>query len=311
MKRFILSTLAVLLCSSLSAQSSASLTIASYNIHSGIPAGHGQANYYPGASDIRNIADVLTTTGASIIALQEVRNLSEPPERLKGQALAPNIAQELAAILGMNYAFASTLDTVTGYPENRGYTEWGTRDQWTNNAAPHGEYGNAILSKFDMSSPTLIKLPRGDAEGQKKGDEPRNATRVVIPNVPGLGKTIVYGTHLQHNNGVTREAQMKEILSHAKTDMADATIFIMGDMNHFPHPGEPDILGLVKEAGFHDLAAEFAASKNTTPPPTMGEGLVKIRIDYIFCSRPLKVQDVQVLQTEVSDHFPLAITVTP
>jgi len=53
---------------------STTLTLATYNIHSGIPFGHNALNYTVSPRDIHNIADVLTTAGADIIALQEVRN---------------------------------------------------------------------------------------------------------------------------------------------------------------------------------------------------------------------------------------------
>jgi endonuclease/exonuclease/phosphatase family metal-dependent hydrolase len=160
-----------------------------------------------------------------------------------------------------------------------------------------------------MSEPTLIALPRGNAEAIKVGDDPLNAVRVELSEVPGLGQDIVYGTHLQHNNGATREAQMKALLEHAKADATTATVFIMGDMNHTPHPGEPDLLGMVKAAGFHDLAAEYAAANGVDPAATMHVSVLRIRIDYVFCSKPVDVTGVKVLHTDVSDHYPLAVTI--
>lgn len=293
------------------ADTSSTITLTSYNIHSGVPDGQSGSVYFATPADMANVADVLTTTGASIIALQEVRNLWTRPGAEGPNPCTPDLALLLAGHMKMNYAFGSTCDAKPGLPENREYRQWGTFDQWTNNGAPHGEYGNAVLSKYSMSEPQILKLPLGDAEAQKRGDEPRNAVRVELSDVPGLGKVIVYGTHFQHNNGATREAQMKYLLEHARQDATTATVFLMGDFNHSPHPGEPDLLGMVKAAGFHDLAADYAAANKTQPLPTINEGLIGLRIDYIFCSKPLKVSDVKVLHTNVSDHFPLAVTVQP
>ena len=285
-----------------------SLTLTTYNIHSGIPDGYNRLNYTQSPRDLHNISDIFTTAGAEIIAMQEVSNQWNRPKRGKPDAQSLNMPQHIATILNMNYAFGSTLDATSGYPENRGYLEWGNVDKWTNNGADHGEYGNAILSKYNFAAPpTIVKLPRGDAEALKNMDEARNAVRVELTDVPGLGPVVIYSSHLQHNNGQTREAQMTELLKTAKADTTTATVFIMGDMNHFPHKGEPDLLGMVKEAGFHDLAAEFATKTGTEPANTMGGGKKAIRIDYIFCSKPLDVSDVQVFDTKVSDHFPLTV----
>lgn len=283
------------------------LTFGTYNIHSGIPAGHNQMTYYPSAADARNIADVLTTMGASIVALQEVRNLSPAPEVFH-LATPPNLPLLIAGLLDMNYAYISTMDAGHPMKENRTYGEWGNETQWTNNGAPHGEYGNALLSKYPMGQPTTIKLPLGDADAQTKGDEPRAALRSEIREVPGLGTIVVYSTHFQHNNGRTRKAQMQHLLEVAKADATTATVFLMGDFNHTPHPGEPDLLSMVKQAGFHDLAKDYADDTGTTLAPTIDSG---IRIDYVFASKPLKVTDVKVLDTNVSDHYPLAVTIKP
>lgn len=285
------------------------VTLATYNIHSAVPNGKSNQNYFAGPDDLRNVKDVLTTAGAHIIALQEVRNQWEAPDNFSPEPAAPNMPLLLARYLGMNYAYASTLDARPGFFENRKYREWGNGWQWTNNGAQLGKYGNAVLSKFGMGMPETINLPLGDAGAV--GDEARNALRVEIKDVPSLGNVVVYGTHFQHNNGHTREKQMRHLLEVARADTSTATVFLMGDFNHTPHKGEPELLEIVKQAGFHDLAAEFAEGRGEKPHHTMMHGITPIRIDYIFASRPLKVKDVVVLQTDVSDHLPLAITVEP
>lgn len=293
------------------ATTSGILTLTTYNIHSGIPDGFSNATYHPALSDLQNIADVLTTAGADIIALQEVRNLWSMSTPGKMEYSPLNMSLFLSHLMKMNYAFGSTLDSSKGRPGNRDYIEWGNSTQWASNGAPHGEYGNSLLTRLDIMPPTIIKLPRGDAEALKNMDEPRNAVRVqLLEQVPTLGSVVTYTTHFQHNNGKTREAQMKELLRVAKADATTATVFLMGDFNHHPHPGEPNLLALVKDAGFHDLAAEFAQQSATQPQPTIIHNESKRRIDYIFCSRPVTIKGVTVLDTPVSDHLPLTVTIS-
>ncbi len=302
---------ALLLPSQGSATTSGSLTLTTYNIHSGIPDGLSSANHQPSIIDLKNISDVLTTAAADIIALQEVRNLWGLNAGGTIQTCPLNMPLYLASLMSMNYSFGSTLDSDSGYPENRGYAEWGNTARWKNNGASHGEFGNAVLTRLDILPPTIVKLPRGDAKARENMDEARNAVRVQLAEqIPALGIVVIYSTHLQHNNGKTRQAQMTELLRHAKMDATTATVFILGDMNHHPHPGEPDLLGMVKEAGFHDLAAEFAGQSGDEPKPTMNHGNSKRRIDYIFCSRKVSITDVTVLDTPVSDHLPLTVTIT-
>lgn len=301
----------VSLASDLPATTSGTFTLTTYNIHSAIPAGDSNATYKPSASDLHNVADVLTTTSADLIGLQEVRSHWFTPSRNQQPVCPLDMPLYLGALMDMNFCFGSTIDSTRSYPENRNYLQWGTWDQWTNNGVPHGEYGNAILSRAELVwPPSIVKLPRGDAEARKNSDEARNALRVELKNaVPGLGPVVVYNTHFQHNNAQTREAQMRELLRQAKADATTATVFLMGDFNHYPREGEADLLGMAREAGFHDLAELHANNTGTEPAPTMPSRRGDIRIDYIFCSKPVKTADVQVLETPVSDHYPLTVTI--
>jgi len=286
-----------------------SLTLTTYNIHSGIPAGHSHGDYQAGLADLKNVAEVLTSEGAEIIALQEVRNKwPYPAVKMKGEA--PDMALEMARLMKMNYAFGSTIMATNGYPENRDYLQWGSADKSTSSGTVRGNYGNAVLSRFTMSKPETFKLPLAAPDDAKKAnDEPRNAVRVELTGVDGFGPVVVYATHFQHNNGHTRERQMKALLQAAKADATSATVFLMGDFNHSPHAGEPDLLGMVNREGFHDLAAEFSAATGAPLKPTMPGANPPTRIDYVFCSKPLKVTKTEVMETPVSDHYPLTVVV--
>lgn len=313
-----------------SAQAADTLTLTTYNIHSAIPDGHNGSNYWPTVSDLQNVADVLTSAGAQVIGLQEVRNLWDSSQSPHENQHPINFPLYLAGLLNMEYAFGSGLEVIPGrlnpdggnriVRENRSYLEWGKAAQWTNNGARIGHYGNAILSSLPLNSPPQsIKLPRGtDAIARRLGDEPRQALRVELKEPLGsLGQVIVYNTHFQHNNPKTRQMQIEHLISHARADLepgsssraSTVTVFLMGDFNHAPLPENDTFLDTVAAAGFIDLAAEFARQTNTEPRPTIGDREKGRRIDYIFSSRPLEILDVNVIDTRVSDHIPVTATI--
>lgn len=310
------------------AQSTNTLTLTTYNIHSAIPDGKNNSNYWPRIEDLNNVADVLTTAGADIIALQEVRNMWSSPRTAPPGRYPLNFSLYLSALLDMDYVFGSGLQFVpqgfhdegqgARYRENRNYLEWGNWLQWTNNGAPQGNYGNAILSRLPMvTPPEILKLPRGtDAEATRLGDEPRNALRIELKEPVGsLGRVVVYCTHFQHNNPKTRLMQIRHLLDRASQDLAPdnargttVTVFLMGDFNHFPQPAPDEFLDAVADAGYHDLAKQYAKARGEEPAGTIKDHRYGRRIDYIFSSRQVNISNVTVLESDVSDHLPVTVT---
>lgn len=295
------------------AQSAGSITIATYNIHGAVPLGNTLGGYRATVADVRNVADVITTTGADIIGLQEVRNMWNPPS---AQPPFPplDIALELSRFMNMQYVFGGNMMSKRGFPENREYMQWGGPGETYKTTAPLANYGNALLSRVPLKLPaSIIKLPASNDERAKElGREPRNAIRVELANeLPGLGRVVVYNTHFHHNYAPTRRLQMQELLKHATKDAQNATVFIIGDLNHHRQPDKKnDLIGLAEKAGFHDLAARHAEATGKPAPGTLhGPRESRRRIDYVLCSRPLQVTASSVLETPVSDHLPVIITV--
>lgn len=297
------------------AQADTPLTLASYNIHVGVPMGEEIGSYKSTVSDLDNLAKAIGETGASIVALQEVDceyGLALPARR---RSSLLNQARYLAAAGQFDYVFGSAQDD-TGYPtDNPEYVEWGSSDRWTNNAGEHGEVGNAILSKFPIiGKPENIPLPK-DA-----GQERRVCIRAVL-NLGDLITTkpvVVYATHLQHNSGATRYKQMKTIVDCIKAEAPGCLVFLLGDMNHEVNgsgdPKDPDKssaenpIRLAMDSGLHDLTAPpdgKAAEAHFTFPADMPE----IRIDFIFCNQPLKVVSKNIIRSLASDHLPVAVTI--
>jgi endonuclease/exonuclease/phosphatase family metal-dependent hydrolase len=126
---------------------------------------------------------------------------------------------------------------------------------------------------------------------------------------------LVYNTHLQHNHAGSRNEQVAAVLKHASTEV-EAIVFVIGDMNYAAVPDTadddstgPDLLQIVREHGFHDLHAGFAKKRGKQAENTFPAENPDRRIDYIFCNRPLEVVDAYVVNTLVSDHLPLVVTV--
>jgi endonuclease/exonuclease/phosphatase family metal-dependent hydrolase len=284
-----------------------SLTLLTYNIHAGVPLGKSSGKYAATLQDLRNVADVITTSAADIVALQEVKcdwGCSKP-ETL--QTLPADIPRVLACLTGHNFAFASTLDDTAGFPGNTAFLQWGTCSQWTNNNAVHGEFGNGILARKPMTAPAQsIALPKANAEEQ------RGCLRAEWSDAfSGFGAIVVYATHLENTTATARYSQMKAILSRASMDSTTATVFILGDLNYFPQPGEEDLIALVSGSGFHDLAADYARLHSAPADFTFPSDTPNRRIDYILCSKPLPVDYAATLCTQASDHLPLVVRVTP
>lgn len=288
--------------------STTQITLASYNLHVGVPMGESIGQYKSEAKDLDELAKAIAELDADIVALQEVDceyGLANPARR---RSSLLNQARYLAAMGKYSYVFGSAQDD-TGYPtDNPRYTEWGTADRWTNNGGDHGEVGNALLSRFAIKGkPENIPLPKDE------GQERRACIRAELELPPVSGETsrtiVVYATHLQHNSGATRYKQMKAILDRIQTEPEGTLVFLAGDLNHEPDPEEKENpINLALESGLHDLTAPPAGAKpaeHATYPADKPE----IRIDFVFANQPLRVVKKQILPSQASDHLPVAVTV--
>src|SRR5690606_16143196 len=95
--------------------SSATITIATYNIHVGVPMGESIGAYKVSTSDMDSLAEVIGEANADIVALQEVDceyGLLFPDRR---RSSLINQARYLAAAGKYQYVFGSAQDD-SGYP---------------------------------------------------------------------------------------------------------------------------------------------------------------------------------------------------
>ena len=150
------------------------LTLLSYNIHSGVG--------LDGVLDLGRIAGVIADSGADLVALQEVDRHRRAQSRFEDQ---PGL---LAARLGFHLAYAANLD-----------------DEPSRVGAPRAQYGTALLSRLPLEGVTNTLLPcfpgseqRGLLAGNVRVD--RTTLRVL-------------GTHLQWDTEAERTRQAEAIVA--------------------------------------------------------------------------------------------------
>lgn len=146
----------------------------------------------------------------------------------------------------------------------------------------NGEYGNGILSRYPIEEYKAYELP--------SFSERRTVLRAVI-NVEGL-KVAIYNTHLGLNESERKE-QIDYIIQMTSEEKLEYVL--MGDMN-----SSVDKLGnLVQNL------RDCAQGREKAVQSTFVEKGVQERIDYIFVSPKIEVEDYDVVSSEASDHYPV------
>ncbi|OQP43188.1 hypothetical protein A4H97_11155 [Niastella yeongjuensis] len=225
------------------------LRVLSYNIHHANPPGK------PGLIDIAAIARVINEARPDIVALQEVdKNTTR-----SGQI---DEAKLIAEKTGMHYQFYKAID-------HEG-----------------GDYGLAILSRFELEAPQLTHLP------QETKAENRILASTVL-NINGQ-KIIIGNTHLDATRGQeNRIVQMKEILK--IFSLEKMPVILCGDLNSVAGSEPINLLdSLFKRTCLIDCPGTIPVEK---PFRT---------IDYIAVRNTWPLLSYEVIpETYASDHRPV------
>lgn len=165
------------------------LTFMSYNIHIANPPSK------PGVVDIEAIAGVINKIKPDFVALQEVDKFTDRSGKDLDQA------KKIAELTGMNYRFFKAV--------NRS----------------NGEYGLAILTRFEIEEAITVSLP----VNQNTGAELR-ALGFIRVKLNDDKDFIFATTHLDHLQDANRELQSREILKALKS-YQKYPIVLGGDFN--------------------------------------------------------------------------------
>jgi len=157
-------------------------------------------------------------------------------------------------------------------------------------------WGNAILSKYPILQIGFGKLPALGTPLE------RGYLRVEVDI--GYDRPLnIFATHLHHveNAPIVRYAQLTELIRvWAKRPYS----IILGDLNAGPEDAEIELL---MHAGLIDSWSESGAGAGNT---FSSEDPFK-RIDWIWHTEELVVQDARVPRSIASDHLPVIVTILP
>lgn len=197
-----------------------------------------------------------------------------------------DVAQELAKILGMNYAFA---------PEFRELSQ-GT-------AAYHGQ---AILTSLSIRSSRILRFTHQSGFWKPQPllisslpiFQRRKGGRIALVNeLDRAGKALViYNLHLESRTSEDgRLLQLEEVLQDAERYPASTPVIVAGDLNtlHRHSPVIPRLLA----AGYRSCFGERRVRTHLL----IGD------LDWIFVRGPVACEGAQVHRDfHASDHFPIS-----
>lgn len=233
-----------------------------YNIHAGKDAA--------GIDNLQRVADLVRATRADLALLQEV----DRGTRRSGKVDQPQV---LARRTGFDVAFGKTLDY------------------------DGGEYGIAILSRWQISDGALIRLPVEPPQQRSGGSyEPRGAQRIRL-GADG-GQLTLVNTHLDASrDDHYRRQEVRTVLTIAR-DAGTASVLIGGDFNSTP---ESEVQMDVRRAGPRDAWLVCGQGDGFTYPASVPTK----RIDYLYLTGEATCSRAEVLDSQASDHRPLLVTV--
>ncbi len=233
-----------------------------YNIHAGRDA--------RGGDNMAAVADLVRSTGADLVLLQEV----DQGTRRSGNVDQPAV---LAARTGFHVAFGSALDY------------------------DGGKYGVAILSRWPILRDTLIHLPVTPAQQRAGGShEPRGALHAAIAGP--TGRITVINTHLDPSGDDRWRRQEADSIASlvAQARRTSQLVIAGGDFNSTP---ESAVQSALRGAGLRDSWMDCATGDGFSFP---ADRPIK-RIDYLFLTGEIRCSSARVIDTPSSDHRPVLV----
>ncbi len=225
-----------------------------------------------GRPNLEEVASLVRSTDADIVMLQEVD---------RGTRRSGNVDQleRLSERTGFESAFGRSLDY------------------------DGGQYGIAALSRTRFDAVQTIPLPAAPQQPRAGGAIEPRAALAATARTP-LGALHIITTHLDAST--TDEYRLQETeqlvtLMQARTS-AEGLVLVGGDFN--AEPGSR-VLERLRAAGLRDAWTECGNGDGFTYPSSKP---IK-RIDYLFLTGTLGCTTARVIETTISDHRPLLVTV--
>lgn len=155
-------------------------------------------------------------------------------------------------------------------------------------------WGNAILSRYPITTSELVKLPTDDL--------PLKRSFIYVQIDVGAGQPLaVIATHFhhKHDDSDIRVLETEAILDYWNNG---SHTILMGDLNAEPDAPEMELL---RQAGF----ADTAVLTNSLPAYTYSAITPERHIDYIWLTPDLTATDFVIPPEPASDHLGTAVTI--
>jgi endonuclease/exonuclease/phosphatase family metal-dependent hydrolase len=224
-----------------------------------------------GSDNLDAVAALARDVNADVVLLQEV-------DRLTKRSGMVDQVQVLADRSGFTPAFGRSLDY------------------------DGGQYGIATLSRAGVEAHFTRELPVRPTQARAGGSrEPRVALSVVA-RTP-RGRLVLLNTHLDASREETyRLQEVTSVLETARRNAESGVpVAVGGDFN--AEPGS-EVHKRILAAGLRDSWLECGTGDGFTYP---ADAPVK-RIDYLFLTGSLRCTSARVIDTRISDHRPLLVT---
>ena len=234
-----------------------------FNIHAGKDAA--------GAANLEAVADLIRTTEADLVLLQEVD---------KGTRRSGNVDQ--LAVIARRAERAGIFGRSLDYDG--------------------GQYGIATLARLSFVAHFTESLPVKPLQARAGGSHEPRAALVVVARTT-LGELTALNTHLDASKEETyRLQEVETVLRLVKSNQKSGLAALAGgDFN--AEPGS-EVHRRILASGLRDAWTECGKGTGLTYP---ADKPVK-RIDYVFLADPLHCSDARVIETTISDHRPLLVT---
>ena len=226
-----------------------------------------------GKPNLDGVADLVQSTGAVAALLQEV-------DVKTARSGGVDQVAALQKATGFDAAFSPSLSHYDG-----------------------GQYGIAALARyaigFRSTIPLTVVSPQTRAGGSQ---EPRVAQVIFVQRLATAPVWHVINTHLDPGEGAARAQEIGHLVDAYKDQAASREpVLLGGDFNSTP---DNPVLAPIAAAGLRDAWTECGSGEGFTYP---ADKPVK-RIDYLFLSGNLHCSKAEVVDTQISDHRPLLVS---